>query len=53
MRWACQTGPLASLQRIAVEKQIPLYEENLPNIQQGWQGKQKGFSASALGKRVD
>jgi hypothetical protein len=30
------TGTLATLQKIAVEKQIPLHEENLPKIQQGW-----------------
>jgi len=37
------TGTLASLQKVAVEKHIPLYKENLPKIQQGWQGKQKGL----------
>jgi hypothetical protein len=37
------SGTLASLQKNTEEKQIPLYEENLPKIQQGWQGKQKGL----------
>ncbi len=37
------TGTLASLQKTAVEKQVTLYEEILPKIQQGWEGKQKGL----------
>jgi hypothetical protein len=37
------TGNLAAVQKLAMEKGIPLYEENLPKIRQGWQGKQKGF----------
>jgi hypothetical protein len=37
------TGNLATLQKLAMKKGIPLYEENLPKIRQGWQGKQKGI----------
>ena len=37
------TGNLAAVQKLAMEKGIPLYEENLLKIRQGWQGKQKGI----------
>jgi hypothetical protein len=37
------TGNYTAIQKLAVEKNIPLVEENLPKIKLGWMGKQKGI----------
>jgi hypothetical protein len=37
------TGNYATIQRLAVERNIPTVEEDLPKIKIGWVGKLKGI----------